>query len=69
MFCKYCRVGSKLLIKFLIELEGYNRGLATPQNVFLGGKIDKKCRNSVTAYRRGMIYGSKFAELSCFYMC
>ena len=43
--------------------------LATPQNVFLEGKIDKKCRNSVTAYGRGMIYGSKFAESSCFYMC
>jgi len=42
-------------------------GARIPPNLFRGGEIASKCHNSQTTHRRDLVFGSKLAELPCFY--
>ena len=44
-------------------------GLATPPKIGRGGKMAIKLCYLITASRRDLIYRSKVAESSCFYVC
>jgi len=44
-------------------------GASSPLKYLPRGKIAPKCHNSQTTYRRYLVFGSKFAELPCFYKC
>ena len=44
-------------------------GLTTPQKIGCGGKMAIKSCYLITASRRDLIYSSKVAESSCFYVC